>query len=74
MTEMYGNNVLIHALVWYTGIYLYTTSAKFIPIAFNFPLKDSKNKLDIMILIIVWALIFNNDRQYTALYVHKPLK
>lgn len=48
-------------------IYLYTTSAKFIPIAFNFPLKDSKNKLDIMILIIVWALIFNKDRQYTAL-------
>lgn len=72
MTEMYGNNVLIHALVWY--IYLYTTSAKFIPIAFNFPLKGSKNKLDIMILIIVWALIFNKDRQYTALYVHKPLK
>lgn len=65
MTEMYGNNVLIHALVWY--IYLHTTSAKFIPIAFNFPLKDSKNKLDIMILIIVWALIFNKDRQYTAL-------
>lgn len=57
---MYGNNVFIYVLVWY--IYFYITSVKFILIVFNFSLKDSKNKFDIMILIIVWVLIFNKDR------------
>lgn len=60
MIEMYGNNVFIYVLVWY--IYFYITSVKFILIVFNFSLKDSKNKRDIMILIIVWVLIFNKDR------------
>lgn len=69
---MYANNILIHALVLINIYILYTTCAKFIPIAFNSPLKDSDNKLDIRIPILVWALIFNKERQYTALYVHKP--
>lgn len=60
MIEMYGNNVFIYVLVWY--IYFYITSVKFILIVFNFSLKDSKNKFDIMIWIIGWVLIFNKDR------------